>query len=125
MPMRYKSLVCLTLLSAFLLLQTIGLSRAQAPAADIDAIVKQTLASLITELQIKFDRQAAGDQTAYIPQGPINPALKAVGQPAKIALSAPVPAQGLLNFSGRVLHQNGSSDWYLSTLPNGQIVGYV
>jgi esterase/lipase superfamily enzyme len=90
-----------------------------------DALVKQSLFSLIGELQSKISRQAAGDQSAYVPQGPINPALNVLGRPMEILLSDPVVAQGLLNFNGRVTHEYGMSEWSLGALDTGQIVTYA
>src|SRR5262249_233648 len=122
--MRFRLLVCLTLLISGALCTGDEFLSAQTSAA-IDATVKQSLLSLIAELQIKFDRQVAGDQSAFIPQGPINPGLKALGRPTEIWLSAPVTAQGLFNFSSRVFHENGTSDWNLGTLDTGQIATYA
>src|SRR6516162_7481323 len=99
-------------------------SRAQT-SAPFDTIVKQSLTSLIVELQTKIDRQRKGDQSAFFPQGPINPALQFLGRPIEILLSAPVAAQGLLNFNGRVIHENGTSEWSLSAFNTGQIVTYT
>jgi len=98
--------------------------RAQAPPT-LDTTVKQSLLSLIVDLQTKIDRQGAGDQSAFFPQGPINPALKSVGRPIEILLSVPVAAQGLLNFNGRVIHENGTSEWHLSAFNTGEIVTYA
>jgi len=100
------------------------ISHAQS-SATFDATVKQSLLSLIAELRIKIDRQAAGDQSAFVPGGPINPKLKALGQPIDISFSAPVAAQGLLNLNGRVTHEHGSSQWSLGTLDSGLIVTYA
>jgi esterase/lipase superfamily enzyme len=99
-------------------------SRAQT-SGTFDTTVKQSLLSLIAELRTKIDGQAAGDQSAYFPHGPINPALNALGQPVEILLSIPVAAQGLFNFNGRVIHENGASEWSLGTLNNGQIATYA
>ena len=99
-------------------------SRAQT-SAPFDTIVKQSLTSLIVELQTKIDRQRTGDQSAFFPQGPINPALQFLGRPIEILLSAPVAAQGLLNFNGRVIHENSTSEWNLSAFNTGQIVTYA
>ena len=89
-----------------------------------DIAVKRSLISLVFDLQSKLDRQLAGDQAAFQPQGPINPALKALGRPVDASLSNSVPAQGLLNFRGRVVHEHGASEWNLSVLDDGQIVTY-
>ena len=90
----------------------------------IDVAVKRSLISLVIDLQNKLDQQLAGNQAAFHPQGPINPALKALGRPIDTSLSSSVPAQGLLNFKARVVHEHGSSDWTLSVLDDGQIVAY-
>ncbi|HEY7297854.1 MAG TPA: alpha/beta hydrolase [Xanthobacteraceae bacterium] len=97
--------------------------RAQTVA--IDSTVKQSLLALITDLRSKIERQSAGDQSAYFPQGPINPSLLLLGPPVDVLLSAPVAAQGLFNFNARVIHQNGASEWSLGTFNSGQIATYT
>jgi esterase/lipase superfamily enzyme len=122
--MQLKFSVCLVLV-CFALAAGGGVLRAQT-TSPVDGTVKQSLLSLITELQAKFDRQVAGDQGAFVPQGPINPGLKALGRPVgEVALSAPVAAQGLLNFNARVVHEHGASDWQLGALDDGQIATYA
>jgi esterase/lipase superfamily enzyme len=81
---------------------------------------------LIAELQTRVARQAAGDQSAFDPQGRIDPQLRALGTPVTILLSAPTPAQGLFNYNARVFHQNGISDWTLVAQPGtAQITLYA
>jgi pimeloyl-ACP methyl ester carboxylesterase len=99
------------------------ISHAQTVA--IDTTVKQSLLTLITDFQSKIARQAAGDQSAYFPQGPINPSLSLLGQPIDVLLSAPVVAQGLFNFNAHVIHQNGASEWTSGTFNTGQIATYT
>ncbi len=122
----------LLIYAALLIASSLGIgefSLAQTPASQISAMfeadVKQSLLSLIAELQAKIDRQAAGDQSAYSPQGPINPALKALGRPINVLLSAPIAAQGLFNFNARVIHENGASEWSLGALDTGHIAAYT
>lgn len=122
--MRARWVVYAALFLACALGLGIEFSRAQA-SPTLDATVKQSLLSLIVDLQTKIDRQGAGDQSAFFPQGPINPTLKFVGRPIEILLSVPVTAQGLLNFNGRVIHENGTSEWNLSAFNTGQIVTYT
>lgn len=122
--MRPRAFVFATLFIACTLSVGDEFARAQ-NSTTFDNIVKQSLFSLIAELRTKIDRQAAGDQSAYFPQGRINPALNALGRPIKILLSAPVAAQGLFNFNGRVIHENGASEWTLGALDTGQIATYT
>jgi esterase/lipase superfamily enzyme len=122
--MRARWVVSGALFLAFALGLGVEFSRARAPPT-LDTTVAQSLLSLIVDLQTKIDRQGAGGQSAFFPQGPINPALKSVGRPIEILLSDPVAAQGLLNFNGRVIHENGTSEWNLSAFITGQIVTYA
>jgi esterase/lipase superfamily enzyme len=121
--MRFRLWIYLTLIVACSTWTGREFSFAQLSATNYQN-VKQSLLTLIEELDAKFDRQVAGDQAAFVPQGPINPGLKALGHPVEVWLSDPVAAQGLLNFSSRVFHENGTSDWNLSTLDDGQIAAY-
>jgi esterase/lipase superfamily enzyme len=113
--------------AALLIACALGLTPdfSSAQTIGIDTTVKQSLVTLIAELQSKIGRQAAGDQSAYFPQGQINPSLLSLGQPLDVLLSAPVAAQGLFNFNARVIHQNGTSEWSLGTLNTGQIAAYT
>jgi esterase/lipase superfamily enzyme len=116
------------LLYALLLACALGiageLSRAQT-LATFDTVVKQSLRSLIADLVVKIDRQAAGGPTASSPEGPLNPELKALGRPVEILLSPSVAAQGLLHFTGNVVHERGMSTWRLSTFNTGEIASYT
>lgn len=87
--------------------------------------VRDGLKQLIAELQDKVARQAAGDKSAYFPQGPINTALSLIGTPEEIYFSAPVSAQGLLHCNVHIEHQKGSSDWTLSIGPDQRIIAYT
>lgn len=116
--------LCGALLFICVLVMSGDVVRAQS-SATFDMTVKQSLFSLIGELQTKISRQAAGDQTAYVPQGPINPALNVLGRPIEILLSEPVIGQGLFYFNGRVIHETGTSEWSLGALKTGQIVTYA
>jgi esterase/lipase superfamily enzyme len=120
--MRTNPVVC----AAFLLwaMITSGASVAQS-SATLDQLVKQSLSSLIAELRIKIEHRLPADQNAGGPRGPIDPALIKLGKPMEITLSAPIPGQGLLNFSARVRHESGTSEWTLGTLYNGEIVTYA
>jgi esterase/lipase superfamily enzyme len=113
--------------AALLISCALGLTPEFSPAQTvaIDTTVKQSLVTLIVDLQSKIGRQAAGDQRAYFPQGPINPSLLSLGQPLDVLLSAPVAAQGLFNFNASVIHQNGTSEWSLGTFNTGQIATYT
>ena len=122
--MRLRSLIYAALFIACSLGMGGEFSRAQT-SATFDTVVKQSLLSLVAELQTKITRQAAGDQSAYFPQGPINPALNILGRPLGVLLSVPIAAQGLFNFNGRVIHENGTSEWSIGTLESGQIATYA
>jgi esterase/lipase superfamily enzyme len=123
LQLRSRLLWCAGLLIAYALVLAPEFLSAQ--TFGIDTTVKQSLVTLITDLQSKIGRQAAGDQSAYFPQGPINPSLLSLGQPLDVLLSAPVAAQGLFNFNARVVHQNGTSEWSLGTFNTGQIATYT
>ena len=74
-----------------------------------DAVVQQDLTQLIADLQSKALRQSQGDQTAYYPQGPINPTLGVLGAPLQVVPSTPAFAEGLLHYNARVIHSAGTS----------------
>src|SRR5436190_11166631 len=122
--MRARYFVYAFLLLACAIGSGVEFSRAQLPPT-LGTTVKQSLLSLILDLQTKVDRQGAGDQSAFFPQGPINPVLKSVGRPIEVFLSTPVAAQGLFNFNGRVIHENGTSEWSLGAFNTGEIVTYA
>jgi len=95
------------------------------PSSIFNAIVEQSLRSLIAELQNKISHQSDGDQSAHSPQETIKPRLNDVGSVIEISLSTPVAAQGLINFNARVIHKNGMSEWSLGTRDTGQIATYT
>jgi esterase/lipase superfamily enzyme len=120
--------------AAFLLASVSGMaevSRGQTPAVEIetstafDSIVKDSLLSLIKELQKEIDRQAAG-QRANFQRGQIDPTLKILARPIQVQLSKPVRIGVLYSFNAHVVHENGASAWTLKVSPDtGQITNYT
>ena len=110
--MRLKALVYATLIVACALSVGDGFTRAQT-SVTFDSIVKQSLFSLIAELQTKIARQAAGDQSATRSAGQHQSGPEVLGTAIKILFSAPVASQGLFNFNARVIQENGISEWSL------------
>lgn len=84
---------------------------------DLDVAVKQSLRSLIGDLDVKGTNQAAKTDSLAV-------ALRSLGEVTAIQLSDPVEAQGLVNFNCHVIHDRGSSDWSLHTTDGGRIVSY-
>lgn len=106
-------------------------SRGQAPAIEaetsaiFDAVVQDSLLSLIRELQKEIDRQAAG-QPANFQRGPIDPRLKILARPIRVRFSNPVRIGGLYSYDAYVYHENGESEWTLKASgETGQITNYT
>jgi esterase/lipase superfamily enzyme len=102
--MRYMHSVRKLLVLVFLITVSAPAPKAQT----FSDAVKQSLSALIVLIGSSPDQRT----------------LQVLGKPETILISDPVPAQGLLNFNARVIHENGISEWSFGTLDNAQIAAY-
>jgi esterase/lipase superfamily enzyme len=93
-----------------LLLLLISVSPHPLKAQTSPDAVKQSLSALILKV-------------SNLP-GQTSAVLKSLGQPQRILLSAPMSAQGLLNFNARVIHESGVSEWSFGILDDARIAAY-
>jgi len=94
-----------------------------ARTATFEAMVKQSLLSLIATLQDNAGR-STDDHDAAPPRQATVVALAGLGRPLTVVLSSAVAAQGLQNICGVVVHENGVSQWNLGVLDGGEIAAY-
>jgi esterase/lipase superfamily enzyme len=92
-------------------------------AQTFDSVVKQSLISLISGLASGVGGSAP-KQSVPLPAGATDSVLRALGRPRLVSLSSPVTAQGLTNFNAHVIHAEGTSEWLIGALANGQIATY-
>ena len=117
--MRLKSLFHAALLFCWVLFPCAG----SAQTVTVDS-VRQSLLSLIAKLQ-SADQSPTDGHTASPTSMPAGPSLAALGPARDVKLSVAVAAQGLLNISGVVAHENGISEWKLGVLDDGEIAIYA